>query len=270
MLSCCRLGSGNFSRILNSTCLATADSTVLDASLTGVYAYYKTELVNCKISARGKQGSISGLQSAGTCIACNVVNCMIEGITAGANLETAVDNINFYFRNCVLKGYEYGGMRCVTKTKVTIKDCVLAGGVSPTGLSSFSSTARTCMIVETAHALSMDNCIFKVGDNVPSIMIVGSSTYDSVVNLSNCIIEKSGNQLIQLKSDLSEVNIGDGCNITDSMIDTSKGSVSYTNELYRYLEDSEQCSGKDLKVYFDYINKSVKGQLSSIVDGEVS
>lgn len=187
-----------------------------------------------------------------------ISNCNIEGVAGAFEFNSGA---YIKISNSTLKGY-FNVFKGTDVEALLFKDCSITSGVY-TGSHSdtiLSTTPTSCG--NLTGITYLDSCLIEVADKVSNIFEINGN-----ISMSNCDIQKTGTQKIVMESP-SQLNVGVNCNITDDMI--SGGTASYTNELYRHLEDTEKCSGKDLKVYYDYLIKAVTGQLASIVDGEES
>lgn len=243
-----------------------SDITESQVVVSAVASTWKTILVNCIIKGISKYTRTVGARAIGGEL--RLKSCHAEGIESAVRATT--DAI-IYVENSELTGYIHGGLVTENNAMANLKNCSLTGGTYSGELLAelSSSLVKDCALINSSNNVYMDNCTFHAGENVPDVMQIGYAVGSSA-NFSNCTVSRSGSQLIKMGHTDSKVYIGDGNNFTSDIVDETKGDVVVTSELYRYLEDTEQCSGKDLKVYFDYINKSITNQLSAIVDGEVS
>lgn len=229
----------------------------------GVYALYNDGKVEARDSgffaySYCTDKIVSGYYAPNVCA--SLTNCNLEGISSAFDTWGG----EHFLTRCNLRGY-LTAINLTNSAKLSMKDSDISAGANFENYASqLSGVNPICCAKFNGNSIKLDSCSIDAGSNVPIIFDVTASTLDA----SNCSVHREGSQLIKLRDNSSQLNVGCGCNITDDMISNTSGSVSYTNELYRHLEDSEQCSGKDLKVYHDYLIKSIAGQLSSIVDGE--
>jgi hypothetical protein len=192
----------------------------------------------------------------------SAIDSEIEGTDQGLCLHGG----NVYMIGCTLKGHLRGGIYENIESPDNnsyFKDCTLIGNKYSGDKTELSTlTPETCALV--LEDVWFDSCKFEVDKNCANLLnINGGTTY-----ISNCTAEKLDTQKIVLNSSTSNLKIGAGGTITVNDVTVGSGSVEVTNELYRHLEPTESCSGKDLSVVLDYISNSITKELSTIVDGE--
>ena len=191
-----------------------------------------------------------------------LVNCDIECNIAPLY---CAESGSYYITGCKLTGYQFGIYGSDTlQANVYMKDCILTAG-SYSGSYSDQFAPEACISAYNG-VFHLDSCTVLAHDALKSVIEIDAVT----VNMSNCAITRANTeQSIQLKS-TAQLNIGVNNEGIEDLINGQEGNIQYTNDLYRHIDLSTQCTGKDLNVYFSYITNSITSQLASIVDGEES
>lgn len=192
----------------------------------------------------------------------SAIDSEIEGIDQGLCLHGG----SAYMIRCTLKGHLHGGIYENVESPDNnsyFKDCTFIGNKYSGDKTELSTlTPEACALV--LEDIWFDSCKFEVDENCANLLNINGGT----AYISNCTAEKLDTQKIVLNSSTSNLKIGAGGTITANDVTVGSGSVEVTNELYRHLEPTESCSGKDLSVVLDYISNSITNELSTIVDGE--
>lgn len=256
----CYVVQGAHLTIENSLCLTGSQQEYTTRYLMGIYVIgYATAIV--------KRMSWDFSEITGNC---NAAYLIYSGNNGKIEMEDCIlersDSAHWSTQETLI--------RCGKNGTLNAKNCVFKGdSLCSAVFLSFSSSEqkqgnpgilfiKDCQIskilCDNWSSFLADSCEIdeiEIRDNLPQ---------DQPINISNTQIAKLTSTE---KTETIEFNKGVNCEIMDAT--SYKGIINQTGELYRYLDEEAQCSGKDLKVYFDYITNSVTKELSTIVDGEV-
>ena len=212
----------------------------------------------------------------------STINCSskadINVTTIGVIFTSNVPKAEVLLENCTIQAHDAVQLKAVSG--LSAENCILLGDRTGVFVESnpgdrLTHRIKDCVIkvrddskkalfcVQFSGDVVLDSCELDAGSADLLLSVLGNST----VSISNSTV-KGDMKRVKLQEADSKLVIGSNVSLSLDDVDSTVGSVEVSNGIYRYLDPKTACSGKDLEVYFDYINGTIKSQLSSIIDGE--